>query len=859
MINASNDTQNENSGNCQNGEEETMKKDYECVTIPLDDDIILLSSFIYMYLMNNFKQIQLLINSYKVKDSLLNYVKDKAQDLRNHLNDYNYMPYGTGEHGKIDKIDKLCEDEKFQKIQQIRLDAFLLLNTNEENVQYNHNLVKIVAYLYLHKSITEVHSSECTLISSKWAYDFSRIDTSRRAETTPVTPNNVEANQPRYPNQTNQLTIVLRNNSHITEKEKNDIIQHVLNIIRLHSISKEAKLEEKKKKIIFQNFHELCSFSPGKINGAQSDIHSDVQNGTQNDVLMAIQKRVKRVNDFLFDLYEPDFYNSSLQKCNLIQYKELYDQYHNIMIKSKNIKLNDKLVEYLLIDSIFLPRYVKKNTLKVVHPEDNEYSSFDSYSDGSSDTSVYSESDVPAGAPSYESPEMLPTDETGNTTMLRDSDVTYMNKLKKKQKKHSLDLNRKNKEEEEGEAEEDEAEEDEAEEDEAEEGEAEEDEAEEGEAEEDEAEEDEDDAEEEEEEDEDEQRKDQLEKRKRHVLFKSEEFRSQLEEIRLAIKSLNGSVFLRMNHKNLKKGSFVNNFSLEVNTLYDALLMLKSCTDVYKILKENKTSKKNNYLILSKYVNLNICFLFDAYIYNNTLVAVSQKYLNYFFHFLCTPDLIVEILHMIKHFFEKYFKNTFFQKHYILQLYLHNFKKTKQNKKILLINAKNWMYKNKHPVFTNEFMKNYLFTDVNPSSITMTTHTTCSNLDGLYKFDASSFRLESLETTKTNQEVHLMHVIRDHSVKKFTEKTHKKENIVIDNKCANDGKKQNGHPGTSKDEPNSDLYIYDGILYYCITKDESIYKKNSNLYPKDLNYIKEGEIDIDSLMKTIKMQNEKIQ
>ncbi|KMZ99964.1 hypothetical protein PVNG_03349 [Plasmodium vivax North Korean] len=62
--------------------------------------------------------------------------------------------------------------------------------------------------------------------------------------------------------------------------------------------------------------------------------------------------------------------------------------------------------------------------------------------------------------------------------------------------------------------------------------------------------------------------------------------------------------------------------------------------------------------------------------------------------------------------------------------------------------------------------------------------------------------------------------------------------------------------GAAKEEAQSDLYVCDGVLYYCITKDEAIYKKNANLYPKDLSYVKEGEIDMDSLLQTIKMQNE---
>ncbi|EUD67387.1 hypothetical protein C922_02093 [Plasmodium inui San Antonio 1] len=741
-------------------EAESMSDDCQCVIHPLGDDTILLSSFLYEYLMDNFKSIYLIMNARKVKDSLLSDVKEKAQKLKMPIQGCDHGSQGEG----VTRLPR-C-DKTLQMVRQIHLDGLILLSTDEEDVEYNHNLVRVGVDLHLDSGVATVISNECTLISRKWNYDLDGIVTGegQMGDIHPKEEQGKGPNRAGHPNgevqpneaetskevatrappaaRRNQLKVLLRRNAinpinaPITQGEQRKIVNQVLSAIKLHSISGKTHLEEKKKKILFQNFHEWCCPRSPEANDIQRALH--------------------RINAFLFALFEPQFYNSTLKKSSSIWYKELYDQYHDIMIKSRHIKLNEEVVEYLLLDSVFLPSYVKRNTLRAVQEEDNEYSSFDSYSEGSS---AESEEDTQSE---------MKSEHMGCHTGIEEA--THL-------RCHKNDLTH------------------------------------------------------------DYIPDDKCEKRKRENIFKSEQFRSQLEEIQEAIEELNGSVFLRLNYKNLRKGSFVNNFNLEVNTLYDALLMLKSCTDVYKTLKREQT-KRENYLILSKYVNLNLCFLFDVYVYCNRVVAVSQKCLNYYFDFLSKSDVIEEIIQTIRIFFKKHIKDTFPQDHYILQLYIHTFQKTKK-KKVLLINAKSWLFKNKHPLFTNKFFTNYLFTDGADAPGDEDTHQGHPHGGGVYKINASSFAVESVTVLKRGSgEVHIATTTKERS-HNFTQE-----------------KEGENQAGTAKEESHFDLYVCNGVLYYCITKDEAIYKKNANLYPKDLNYVKEGEIDIDSLLQTIKMQND---
>ncbi|KOB85209.1 hypothetical protein PFDG_05407 [Plasmodium falciparum Dd2] len=53
-----------------------------------------------------------------------------------------------------------------------------------------------------------------------------------------------------------------------------------------------------------------------------------------------------------------------------------------------------------------------------------------------------------------------------------------------------------------------------------------------------------------------------------------------------------------------------------------------------------------------------------------------------------------------------------------------------------------------------------------------------------------------------------------------------------------------------------DFYLYDDILYYCIVKNDSIYKKNTNIYPKGFDlYQGREKSDIDNLIDTMKREN----
>ncbi|KMZ93474.1 regulator-eIF2 [Plasmodium vivax Mauritania I] len=703
--------------------EEGTADDCPCVTHPLGDDTVLLSSFLYDYLMNNFERIHLILNSRKVKDSLVGHVKEKAQKLKMRLEDC--------EHGRR----VLGRDETLQMVREIHLDGLLLLSTDEADVEFSHNLVKVAVDLHPDRGVATVTSNECTLISRKWDYNLGGVvagggQPNGVATSKEEAPSKEAATRTPPAARQNQLKVVLRGNEANAANAANEanaatLANGVLRSIKLHSISGETTLEEKKKKSFSPNFRECCC-AP-----------------SANDV----ERGIRQMNAFLFSLFEPHFYNSSLKKSNAIRYKELYEMYHSVMIKSRSIKLNDEVVRYLLLDSVFLPSYVKRNRLRAVQEEDNEYSSFDSYSDASSGGEAEeAEEAVEAAATADEATHS----EVKSAHVSTNNGIEEATQLRCPQDDPTSHPTHNRFHDETS------------------------------------------------------------EKRQRKSLFQSEQFRSQLEEIQQAIEELNGSVFLRVNYKNLKKGSFVNSFSLEVNTLYDALLMLKSSTDVYKTLKENQTSSENNHLILSKYVHLNLCFLFDVYVYRNSVVAVSQKCLNYFFPFLSKPDVIEDVIRTISTFFKKHIRDTFPQDHYILQLYIHTFRKTNK-KKVLLINAKSWLFKNKHPVFTNKFLTNYLFTEGGEAPGEEDTHRGRLTDGG---------RLTVHMTTTTKEE------------------------------------EKGNQAGAAKEEAQSDLYVCDGVLYYCITKDEAIYKKNANLYPKDLSYVKEGEIDMDSLLQTIKMQNE---
>ncbi|CRG94235.1 regulator of initiation factor 2, putative [Plasmodium gallinaceum] len=752
---------------CDFTKSENDKKHLDNITHIFDKHIILLNTYIYIYLMKYFKKIRFFLNSDEIKKIYICDLKYKIEKLYENLKNVNNNEQCKNdlkknlenqintiknniieEDSNINNISKCKDgintnnrDNKifikndeifliFENVDKIIFDTFLLVSTNDENIKYPYNLVKLKIEIYFENLLVNIYSSECILIDKKWDYDLNTLTTCEKY-------NNIM--------DINKLEITFKKNS--IDEKRNTILNHLVNHINMHSLNKEKTCENGLQYI----YNELFQLKMLTCYDNICDI-------------------IKSIDDFFYLLLEPDFYNFSIQKVNKICYKNLYDQYNNVMIKSKTVKLNNEMIEYLLSDSIFLPNYVKRNKFKNI--EEHLYSSFSSYSECSSSIESSKKKNMSSNKRNG-----IKENEVNYI-----KDRTYMNDKKNYEKNNMNEINndlKKNEQETESsfskEISYDESCEN---------------------------------SSLNSSEEKEEKQKKKSKKKKMRDLFDNKEFRNILEKIKKKIEKLNNSVFLRVNYKNLKSGSFVNNNTLEVNTLYDALLILKSSTSIYKILKENKN--EDNYLILSKYVNINICFLFEVYVYNKEIIAISQKYLNYYFDFLKEANFIIDTINLIKSFYEKYLKNSFPCDDYILQLYIHTFKKT-HKKKIFLINAKNWLFKNKHPIFTNTFLKHYIYTGNKGIEIKDEYY----NQKNIYKFISNSSHLNTNE-------------------------------IEQKEKC-NNTFNENVHI--------SDFFQYDNILYYCIMKNDSIYKKNFNIYPKDLNYIKEGEIDIDNLMDTMKKEN----
>ncbi|KAI4838868.1 regulator of initiation factor 2 (eIF2) [Plasmodium brasilianum] len=965
----------------KNDDKGRKKNSGSCLRYQFDEDVILLNTFVYLYLMTNFGKIELLLNSYKIKDSHLGDLKNKIYALFKNVNmliipkqsyenkngsmkrntkthnecsrrndiqftdemydaqrrilninlneissngnksnksnrsgknhgssrcDRNSLVYSHTNRNDQDLFFTAYENNNevkkslYENVQAIYLDAFLLVNTNDESVDYSYNLINVKIKICMqNKGSVKINSSECTLIDKGWNYDISTIvtnnkekqeekrakrgsklkivfkvndggtvidkdnsyndatDTSDTSDISDISDISNTSNTSNTSdvddivdssestndsaNERSSRSVIGSDNNRkdgihhvskgcniITEEQKKAFLEHFIDIIQMHSFNKNKKLEETMKHIYSKLFNTQVLDS--------SDYH--------------IPNTIKQINDFFFYLYEPDFYNMSIQKRNKICYKQLYDQYNKIMIKSKTVKLNNEIIKYLLSDYIFLPKYVQRNKFKNV--DENMYSSFSSYSDSLSSDGIIrkvKETAVEMDLNEYNmnSNHKQPSKQHGEgngTICSNQPNIKCEGKVNRDTSEHKPDEDpsdnchiRSTEREKEEEKEEkgdgkgevkyggkDEVKDD---------GKDEVKDDGKDEVKDDGKDEVKDDGKDEVKDDgkrnikddgndlhdsENEKRNDKLERKKMNSLFCNTQFRRILEKIKNKIEELNNSVFLRVNYKNLKKGSFVNNFNLEVNTLYDALLMLKSCTSVYKILKENKN--KDIYLILSKYVNINICFLFEVYVYNKRIIAVTQKNLNYYFNFLNEADVIIDTLNIIKSFYDKNLKNSFAYDHYIFQLYIHTFKKNNKKKKVILINAKNWLYKNKHTTFTNKFLKNYIYTGNKGTQINDQAYAE----KGIYKFCIPSSNLSS-KKGKGKEEL---------------------KNADIHETSGN---------SSSKYVHDNSFYFYDNMLYYCIVKNDSICKKNANIYPKDLNYIRDGEIDIDNLMETIKKEN----
>ncbi|SOV74026.1 regulator of initiation factor 2 (eIF2) [Plasmodium sp. gorilla clade G3] len=792
---------------------------------------ILLNTFIYLFILRYFKNVEIYFNSYNVKDSVVECLRHKVDDLfkqifnRNNVEIENtkelYMCDDDMININVDKFvfskddiiyknksrnrSNICDilndnnliseqiihmNKFFGYVKSIHLNMFLLTHTNDKNVDYPYNLSNVKIDLYIDKELARIYSSDGMLINNKWNGDIDTIF------------DHIEECGDDMLKKKKKIEIILkddlRKDNNICDEMKKEILNNILNIINYHCIdSKEMNFLECLK-IIYKKYfynHLMLLYKEKKIINEIDEIedycnnnNNNNNNNKNNDINsydIKYKELVEIINNLLFFLFEDNFYNASISKENKICYKRLYEQFNKIMIKSKIIKLNEEIIYYLLIDSIFIPDYVHKNTFKQV--DEYLYSSFSSYSEHEE----------------CEEKETNKTNRINNQCTDNLEGDTHIEKKKKKIKNNNINNNNNynnnnninnnntynnnynnnyinNNSCVEG-------------------------------------------LENEQTDSEDEEKKEEQEYQEIIKIFENKKFRLILEDIENEINKLNNSVFLRINHKNIRGGCFVNNNSLEVKTLYDALLILKSCTSIYKMIKNNidkesageNRKKKDHFLIISKYVNINICFLFDVYIYDNKIIGISQKYLNYYFSFLNDPDIIIDTINLIKNMFERSLKNKFFCNNYIFQVYIHTFKKTKK-KKLLLINLKSWLYKNKHPYFTNRFLKYYIYTDYEGVLVP----------DEKYK-EKGIYKYKYDYTDKKDNH-------------KILDKERTKDTLWIKKENEND---------------EFDFYFYDDILYYCIVKNDSIYKKNSNIYPKDLNYIKEGEIDIDNLIETMKRAN----
>ncbi|ETW20547.1 hypothetical protein PFFVO_00599 [Plasmodium falciparum Vietnam Oak-Knoll (FVO)] len=755
-------------------DEEKNKEMNENMIYTFYDVKILLNTFIYLFILRYFKNVEIFFNSYRVKDNVVNFIRHKIDDLfkkqvfdRNHVEKENMKDLYTCDDDMIKiNVDKFVFSEDdilyknqsrnrrnvcnilndnnliseqildmnkmFEYVKRIHLNVFLLVHTNGKNVDYPYNLLNVKIDLYLDKELARIYSSDGILINNKWNGDIDSIFDDHKKE-----------NGDDMLNEKTKIEIILkdeiRKNNNICDEMKKEILNNFFNIINYHCIGRKEINVRDYLKIIYKKYFcypEMLLYKENKtineITQGENYCNNNINiyNCHFNDDLN-YKELVEIINDLIFFLFEDNFYNASISKENKICYKRLYEQFNKIMIKSKIIKLNEEMLSYLLIDSIFIPDYVHKNTFKQV--DEYIYSSFSSYSErkkiknkNNNNNDNYDNDNNNCCFP------VLGNEHTDNEEEDKKEDMEYQEIIK---------------------------------------------------------------------------------------IFQNKNFRLILEDIENEINKLNNSVFLRINHKNVRGGCFVNNYSLEVKTLYDALLVLKSCTENGKNEKNidniDKIEKKDHYLILSKYVNINICFLFDVYVYDNNIIGISQKYLNYYFPFLNDPDVIIDTINLIKNMFEKNLKNKFFCNNYIFQVYIHTFKKT-QKKKLLLINSKSWLYKNKHPYFTNRFLKYYIYTDYAGVRIPDEKYME----KGIYKY-----KYDYIDQTDSH---------------KMLNKETTKDTSWLNKQNEND---------------EFDFYLYDDILYYCIVKNDSIYKKNTNIYPKDLNYIKEGEIDIDNLIDTMKREN----
>ncbi|EWC90678.1 hypothetical protein PFNF54_00577 [Plasmodium falciparum NF54] len=499
-------------------DEEKNKEMNENMIYTFYDVKILLNTFIYLFILRYFKNVEIFFNSYRVKDNVVNFIRHKIDDLfkkqvfdRNHVEKENMKDLYTCDDDMIKiNVDKFVFSEDdilyknqsrnrrnvcnilndnnliseqildmnkmFEYVKRIHLNIFLLVHTNGKNVDYPYNLLNVKIDLYLDKELARIYSSDGILINNKWNGDIDSIFDDHKKE-----------NGDDMLNEKTKIEIILkdeiRKNNNICDEMKKEILNNFFNIINYHCIGRKEINVRDYLKIIYKKYFcypEMLLYKENKtineITQGENYCNNNINiyNCHFNDDLN-YKELVEIINDLIFFLFEDNFYNASISKENKICYKRLYEQFNKIMIKSKIIKLNEEMLSYLLIDSIFIPDYVHKNTFKQV--DEYIYSSFSSYSErkkiknkNNNNNDNYDNDNNNCCFP------VLGNEHTDNEEEDKKEDMEYQEIIK---------------------------------------------------------------------------------------IFQNKNFRLILEDIENEINKLNNSVFLRINHKNVRGGCFVNNYSLE--------------------------------------------------------------------------------------------------------------------------------------------------------------------------------------------------------------------------------------------------------------------------------------------------------
>lgn len=198
-------------------DEEKNKEMNENMIYTFYDVKILLNTFIYLFILRYFKNVEIFFNSYRVKDNVVNFIRHKIDDLfkkqvfdRNHVEKENMKDLYTCDDDMIKiNVDKFVFSEDdilyknqsrnrrnvcnilndnnliseqildmnkmFEYVKRIHLNIFLLVHTNGKNVDYPYNLLNVKIDLYLDKELARIYSSDGILINNKWNGDIDSI------------------------------------------------------------------------------------------------------------------------------------------------------------------------------------------------------------------------------------------------------------------------------------------------------------------------------------------------------------------------------------------------------------------------------------------------------------------------------------------------------------------------------------------------------------------------------------------------------------------------------------------------------------------------------------------------------------